>query len=84
MLLQVGWRNHNHNVEKDVWVFLEKQVDLLLDYLLEFLSVAIRDAVPLLWLSIVTIINRGEHEVFVMPAECRILHADVEPGDVDA
>ena len=59
MLLKVGWRNHNHNIKKDVWVFLEKQVNLLLDYLLELLSVAIRDAIPLLRLSIMTIINRG-------------------------
>ena len=38
----------------------------------------------MLGLAPVRVINRVEHEVFVMPTEGGVAHADIEPGDVDA
>ena len=83
LLLEVGGRDHDHDVQQDVWVFLEQEVHLLLDHFLELLSVTVRDAVPLLGLSPVGVVNGGEHEVLVVPAEGRVLHTNVEPGNVD-
>ena len=84
LLLKVCWGDHDHDVEEDVWVFLEKQVYLLLDCFFKLLSVAIRNAVPLLGFAIVTIVNRWQHEIFVMPAESRVFHSHIEPGNVNA
>lgn len=44
----------------------------------------VRDCVPELWFAPVIVVNRVEHQVLVVPAERRELHAYVEPRDVDA
>ena len=84
LLLEIGWRHHRYDVKKDVWVFLEKQSTFLLDSSLKLLSIVLRHAIPLLRLAPMCVIYRVEHQVFIMPAESRVAHANVEPGNVDA
>jgi hypothetical protein len=83
-LSKVGWRDHGHDVHQNVRVLLEDHTKFLFDCLLELFAVRIRDAVPHLWLSPVAVIDGAQHQVFVMPAESGVLHADVEPRYVDA
>lgn len=50
---------------------------------LEFFAIALRHAVPLFGLSPVRVVDGVKHQVLVVPTERGVLHADVEPGNVD-
>lgn len=82
VLNEVRWRNHCDHVVQDVWVFFDKASQLLLAYFLKFLKVFFRHAVPLLWLSTVTVVDREEHQVFVVPAKSSVFHSYVEPRHI--
>lgn len=82
--LQVRWRDHRRHVVQDVRVLLEQEGALLLHDAVELLPVALGHTVPQLGLAKVAVVDRGEHEVLVVPAKGGVFHADVDPGHVDA
>ena len=82
LLKKVGWRYHDDNVQQDIGIFFEKQVYFLFNHLLKLFPIALRDAIPLFRFTIVTIVERWKHKIFVVPAKGRVFHTDVEPGDV--
>ena len=84
LLLEVGGRDHGHDVEENVRVFLEEYRLLLLNCLLKLFTVTLWHGIPLLGLAPVTVIYRVQHQVFIVPAESGVAHANVEPRDVDS
>jgi hypothetical protein len=45
--------------------------------------VFVRHTVPQFRFTPVVVVNGEEHKIFIVPAECRVLHANIEPGHVD-
>ena len=84
LLFKVGRRDHSHDVQQYIWVFLEEKGDFLLDCLFELLAVALRHTVPLLGRAPVRIVDRVEHQVLIVPTKRRIAHTYVQPWDIDA
>jgi hypothetical protein len=83
LLLEVAWVDHGVYVQKDVGILFEKEEVLLLRCFLELFSLVLRDTVPELGLPPMVVVDGVEHQIFIVPAEGGVFHADVEPGDVD-
>lgn len=82
--LQIRRRDHGCDIEQDVWILLEQEGALLFDHSVELLSVAFWHSIPQLWLTPVAVIDRGEHQVLVVPAECGELHPNIDPRHIDS
>lgn len=84
MLSQENRRHHGYHVVQQIRVFVQQPGQLLLAHPFELGEVLVRHAVPLLGGAPVVIVNRVEHQVFIVPAKSSVPHADIKPGQVNA
>ena len=47
-------------------------------------SLTLRNSIPKLWLSPMTVINWWKHKIFKMPTKCWVFHSNIDPGNINS
>ena len=67
---------------QDVRILANQARQFLFASFFELFQVFLRDTVPELWLTPVTVVDRKEHQVLVVPAKSGIFHPNIHPRDI--